>query len=98
MKVTTIDNLFYKKKIPLSYLKADLEGYEIKMLIGAYQTIKKYKPKIAITTYHEKEHASWIANYLRQIDPQYRVKCVGLENKWGVPVMLHAWVEEKKKV
>lgn len=91
--VTTIDKLFYEKKIPISYIKVDIEGYEIKMLKGAYKTIKKNNPKIAITTYHNKSHALWISRYLKKINPQYFIKLKGIDHKYGTSIMLHAWVE-----
>jgi hypothetical protein len=93
IKVTTIDKLFYEKQIPITYIKADLEGYELKMLEGARNTITTYHPKIAITTYHEVGHAKWITDYLREINPNYRIKIKGLEQTWGAPIMLHAGVD-----
>lgn len=35
------------------------------MLNGAVRTIKMFKPKIAITTYHNAEHARQIAAFLK---------------------------------
>ncbi|MDP2211825.1 MAG: FkbM family methyltransferase [Candidatus Aquicultor sp.] len=93
VEVTTLDTLFIKQDIPVSYIKADLEGYELSMLKGARETIKKHSPKIAITTYHVAEHAESIAGYLKDINPQYRIKVKGVEERCGAPVMLHAWVE-----
>lgn len=93
VEVATLDTLFFKQGIPVSYIKADLEGYELSMLKGARETIKKHSPKIAITTYHVAEHAESIAGYLTAINPCYRIKVKGIEERAGAPVMLHAWVE-----
>jgi hypothetical protein len=41
----------------------DLEGHDYKALVGAESLIKKYMPKIAVTTYHDINHASQIANF-----------------------------------
>lgn len=87
----TIDNLFFKQDKPISYLKADLEGYEMEMLKGARETIRAYRPKIAITTYHRAEHAKQIEEFLKSIHPDYHFKIKGLEERFGAPVMLHAW-------
>lgn len=91
-KLETIDNLFYNQNRPITYLKADLEGYEIKMLEGAKKTITEYLPKIAITTYHDPEHAQLITDYLKAINPNYKIKTKGIEKLTGTPIMLHAWV------
>lgn len=90
--VTTIDDVFYHRNIPLNYLKGDLEGYDYLTLQGAYQTIKAYNPKIAITTYHHADHAMLISKYLKEINPDYQIKVKGIEHQAGAPVMLHAWV------
>jgi FkbM family methyltransferase len=90
--VETIDRLFADRDQPLTYLKADLEGFELEMLEGARRTIARYRPKIAITTYHRADHAEWIADFLRQVDPAYRTRTKGIDADTGSPVMLHAWV------
>ena len=37
---------------PISFIKADIEAYEYKMLLGADNIIKKYKPHMAICIHH----------------------------------------------
>jgi FkbM family methyltransferase len=90
--VETIDRLFADRDQPLTYLKADLEGFELEMLEGARRTIARYRPKIAITTYHRADHAERINEFLLQVDPEYRVRTKGIDADTGSPVMLHAWV------
>ena len=94
VKLNTIDNLFFKKSIKVTYLKADLEGFEMDMLKGAAQTINAYRPKIAITTYHVAAHAQQIKDFLLAIYPSYHIKLKGIEERAGAPVMLHAWSDE----
>jgi len=91
IKITTMDNLFYKKNLPVTYIKADLEGWELEMLKGAKNTIKKYKPKLAITSYHNKGDHIKIKNYLKKICPSYNFKFKGLDRHTGNPMMIHAW-------
>lgn len=92
VQMETIDNLFFYKERKLTYIKADLEGYEIQMLEGARLTIEKYYPKIAITTYHQLDHADLISAFLKKINPNYNILIKGIEDIAGAPVMLHAWV------
>ena len=93
--VETIDRLFADRERALTYLKADLEGFEVEMLAGAERTISRYRPKIAITTYHRAEHAREIADFLRRVEPRYRIRTKGIDAATGAPVMLHAWVPEE---
>ena len=36
----------------ITYIKADIEGFEQEMLLGAEKTIKKNKPKLAPTQFN----------------------------------------------
>jgi len=91
IQVARVDDLFDK----ITYIKADLEGYEMEMLRGARRTIQRWSPRISIATYHKPEHAQEITEYLRGINPNYKVRTKGIEASNGAPVMLHAWVETK---
>ena len=48
VKLTTIDNLNLSE---LHFIKVDVEGYELKVLNGAINTIKKFKPLITCECY-----------------------------------------------
>ena len=89
--ITTIDHYCESTATPLNYLKADVEGYELHMLRGAANSIRKYRPKIAITTYHACSHAEEISAFLRELVPDYQILIKGIEATNGAPVLLHAW-------
>lgn len=91
VRVETIDSLFYQKNIPVSYIKADLEGYDLKAIVGARKTIERYHPKIAVATYHSPDHSRDIAKFIHAIYPCYKFKEKGIYRGTGSPVMLHAW-------
>ncbi len=91
VRVDTIDNYCLKNNLTFNYLKADIEGYELELLAGAAESIKKFRPKIAITTYHRRDHAQEISRFLRKINSSYNIITKGIEDTRGVPVMLHAW-------
>jgi FkbM family methyltransferase len=95
VKVSTLDRLFYEKNVPVSYIKMDLEGYDVKALQGAEMLIRRNKPKIAVTTYHDKNHAKQITEFLLSLVPEYTIRLKGIYQESGCPVMLHAWVEPK---
>lgn len=89
--IDTVDDFCRENGVAVSYIKADLEGYELKMLHGARETIENNRPKIAVTTYHDQSHAREIAQYLLAIIPSYNILTKGIEERRGEPVMLHAW-------
>lgn len=88
--VTTLDALFFDRDLPFTYLKADVEGAEMRLLEGAKKSIRKFRPRIAITTYHEVMHADQITGFLHDIHPDYHIRTKGIV-PGGQPVMLHAW-------
>ena len=46
VEVTTIDNDFFDKDIPVHFIKCDTEGWEVNILKGGEKTIKKWKPEL----------------------------------------------------
>jgi len=44
VKTETIDNLFINT--PINYIKIDIEGFELNVLMGGVNTIKKYRPYV----------------------------------------------------
>jgi len=92
VKVTTLDKLFYEKNVPVSYIKIDLEGFDFLAIKGAAKLIEKNKPKIAVTTYHNINHANQIKEFLLSINPNYKILTKGIYHESGSPIMLHAWV------
>lgn len=68
--VISIDNYFAEQ--PITFLKADIEGYEWKMLHGAEQVIRRDWPKLAICIYHTPFDMYRIALWLKSICPDYK--------------------------
>lgn len=93
IEVTTLDDLFYKTNIDITYIKIDLEGYDLKAIHGAKNLIQKNKPKIAITVYHEPSHLNDIKSFLSNIVPEYNFYSKGIFQTTGSYVMLHAWIK-----
>ncbi len=57
----------------VTFLKADIEGYEMKMLRGAENLIKNNKPKLAISIYHKPQDLFEIALYIKNLVPEYKI-------------------------
>ncbi len=65
-----------------TWIKADIEGYEMEMLEGFQQTIKKYKPRLSICVYHNSYDLWEIPKYIKSLVPEYhfflRHYCFGM--------------------
>jgi len=59
----------------LNFIKADIEGAERYLLEGAQETIKKFKPKISICTYHFENDKEIITKILKNYVPEYNIEC-----------------------
>jgi len=92
VNVNTLDNIFYKSGINITYLKGDLEGQDLNVLIGAEKLIRKCKPKIAFTIYHNIDHEEQMISFLKDIDKNYKIITRGIYSDTGAKVMLHAHV------
>lgn len=91
MSIHKVDTLF-KNGEKITYLKADIEGFEAEMLKGAEQTIKRNKPKIAITTYHTQNDPNEIISLIKGFVPEYNYYVKGIYEKTPKPVMIHFWI------
>lgn len=93
IRLTTIDQWGAETGSPVHFLKADVEGFEMALLRGAAQTIKRYRPKLAITVYHPENDWQEIVVYLRGLVPdyQYRVKGLYFKDSGVRPMVLHVW-------
>lgn len=71
-EITTIDFFVSEKKIPrVDFIKIDTEGYEAKILAGAKETIKKFKPVIAMSAYHNATDKDDLPRIVKDISPDY---------------------------
>jgi len=55
----------------INYIKLDVEGAELETLRGAFGSIAKYKPKMAISVYHKPEDLFAIPLYISSIRDDY---------------------------
>jgi len=77
--IITIDEYVAKNGLEkIDFIKADVEGVERDLLNGAINSIKKYKPKLSICTYHSEDDPQIIENIIKDICSSYNII-----HKWG---------------
>jgi hypothetical protein len=91
VSISKIDSLF-KNDEKITFLKADIEGFEEEMLKGAEQTIKRNKPKIAITTYHTQNNPQEIIKIIKGFVPEYNYYVKGIYSVTPKPILIHFWI------
>jgi FkbM family methyltransferase len=62
--IRKLDTLSKINNIEPTFIKIHVEGYELEVLKGAIKTIKKYRPIVAVTTYHTEEGLYKLPLYL----------------------------------
>lgn len=70
VEANSIDNMLYDEAP--TFIKLDVEGAEYNTLLGAAKTIKKYKPRLAVSIYHKDVDIFEIPLLLMKLRGDYR--------------------------
>lgn len=89
-RIETLDG--YMAGGPVTFLKADVEGMEMPLLRGAAETIRKFRPKLAICVYHYPSDIPVISHYLKSLVPGYRF-ALRHHSPQFMETVLYAWIE-----
>lgn len=90
VKVYSIDSFF--KNIPVTFIKADIEGMEMLMLRGAEIVIKQNKPKMALSTYHEPDDLMEMVDIIKSYVPEYTM-ALRQHSPLLMETTLYCWIE-----
>lgn len=68
----SIDDLVIERGLAtVDFIKMDIEGAELSAIKGAANTIRKYKPKLAISVYHKPDDLITIPEFISSLNPDY---------------------------
>lgn len=70
----TIDEFVERQKLErVDFIKADIEGAERLMLMGAENTLRKFAPKLALCTYHLPDDKEIMTELILKANPRYKI-------------------------
>ena len=72
--ITPLDEVVCNLNFPISFLKADVEGSERELLLGARETIRRSKPRLSICTYHLPDDWREIPRMVESFRMGYRIR------------------------
>lgn len=82
--VVTIDKDISEK---VTFIKMDIEGYELKALQGAIEHIKNDKPKLAICLYHLIDDMRKIPKFVDNLNPNYKFYLRNYDEIFGETIL-----------
>ncbi|MBT9520027.1 MAG: FkbM family methyltransferase [Dechloromonas sp.] len=88
-EVFSLDNYLGGQQVTL--LKADVEGMEMDLLRGARETILRHRPRLAICVYHYPSDLHEVAEYIRDLVPEYKFSLRQHAPIFG-DFVLYAWI------
>ncbi len=73
-----------------TFIKMDVEGAELKALEGAAETIRTWKPLLAISVYHKPEDLLTIPQYIQSLSSEYTFYLRGHHPELAFELVLYA--------
>lgn len=71
---TTLDDWIKTNCISrVDFIKADIEGAERYLLAGAQETLRRFKPRLAICTYHLPDDPRVLESLIKKAVPEYKI-------------------------
>lgn len=70
IQIYSLDDYIKHEKV--TFIKSDIEGFELELLKGSKRIISLYKPKLAISIYHKPDDLIEIIKYLKCLVPEYK--------------------------
>jgi FkbM family methyltransferase len=75
VQAVSLDSFVQKNNIPqVDFIKADIEGAERNMLVGAKLTLKEFAPKLSLCTYHLPDDSKVFKKLILEANPNYTIE------------------------
>jgi|GEM_PF-2224962 len=87
-------DLFLDESECITFIKMDIGGFELEALLGARETIRRWKPRLAISIYHKPCDIIDLPAYILQIVPEYKF-CIRHYSFSTQDTVLYAMVDDK---
>ena len=89
IEVVRLDDWVQKENINVNFIKADIEGFEHNMLMGATKILKTQQPILSLCTYHTQNDPLVMQNLILSANPNYKVIQRRMKLFAYVPVQKH---------
>jgi FkbM family methyltransferase len=89
--VSTIDSIAAELRVSrVDFIKMDIEGSERHAIVGAAETLKAFRPRMALCTYHLPDDPEVVPRTVTSIVPDYKFECgpCGEKDSWIIPQTL----------
>ncbi len=74
IQFTTLDDFVESEHLgKVDFIKMDIEGSETEALEGSIKTIKRFRPRLAISIYHKKDDITKIPTLIKNIEKDYNL-------------------------
>lgn len=74
--LTKIDTLVEELKLDrVDFIKMDIEGAEPKAVRGARETIRRFRPRLALSVYHQPDHPTSVPAAVAEATKDYKIAC-----------------------
>jgi FkbM family methyltransferase len=96
VSTTSVDALVASGELErVDFIKLDIEGAESQALTGAEQTLRRFRPRLALAAYHEFDDMWALMRQIDQLELGYRFAMAHF-TPHHEETILYAWVEEAR--
>ena len=94
IEVVPLDDLVRELKLErVDFIKMDIEGAERHALAGARETLRSFRPRLMLDSYHRPDDMTAFRDVIRGAVPSYQYECVTCESQGNhlVPHVTFWW-------